>query len=565
MNPETKRLPTSPGVYLMKDSTGRIIYIGKAKNLQKRVSSYFPKHSLAVNDEIHHRNDNWKTSRLIRKIHDIDFILTDNEIEAFLLESNLIKRYRPLFNIELKDQQRYTYLKITDETFPRLLVARRNRKGEIYGPRGKVYGPFVRGSSKFLTVGLLRKLFKIRICDKLPKKACLEYFLKNCDAPCINNVTREEYMKNVDTLQSIVRGKSNIDRFVNEMEAEMKRAAEIQDYEKAQQIRDTLRRLNNLSTKQKMEKALRRNLDEEYVGIIKEIKTGIAHVMTLRRTKGVITDRKKFDFELIGDNSLDTFLSQYYSTVPEIPRFVYVNEMPASREALEASIERFTDHEVSIILVSDDFQLKEKKELMDLVIRNLQLYVEEGHSPAILELKNILHLPSTPTVIDCFDISNFGKTYAVGACTRFVDGKPYKDGYRKFKIRLTFNQNDFAMIQEIVARRYLPLQTENYTRDCTLSLPDLIVIDGGKGQLHCAIDALHKAGIEVPCISLAKENEEVYCPDSTYPIILFRNSPALKVLQYIRDEAHRFGLAYNRTLRRIKYTNYNTTTKLIKA
>ena len=541
----------------MKDSSGNIIYIGKAKNLQNRVGSYFLKQSASISENIPHQNDNWKTSRLVGKIHDIDFILTDNEVEAFLLESNLIKRYRPVFNIELKDQQRYTYLKITDETFPRLLVARRNRKGDIYGPKGKVYGPFVRGSSKFLTVGLLRKLFKIRICDKLPKKPCLEYFLKNCDAPCINNVTREEYKKNVDTLHSILRGKSNIVKFVNEMEVEMKRAAEIQDYEKAQQIRDTLRRLNNLSAKQKMERFLRRNLDEEYVGIIKEIETAVAHVMTLRRTKGVITDRKKFDFELIGDNSLATFLSQYYSTVLEIPRFVYVNELPVSRDALEASIERFTAHKVNIRLVSDDFKLKEKKDLMDLVMRNLKLYVAKGHAPGIVELKNILHLPIIPSVIDCFDISNFGNTYAVGACTRFIDGKPYKDGYRKFKIRLTFNQNDFAMIQEIVTRRYSPIQTENYPRAGAQPLPDLIVIDGGKGQLHSAIDALHKAGLEVPCISLAKENEEIYSPDSTHPVILSRNSPALKVIQYIRDEAHRFGLAYNRNLRRIKTNHKN--------
>src|SRR5437016_12733299 len=218
-----KRIPDEPSVYLMKDGEDKIIYIGKAKNLRKRVTSYFTKHDPEIG---------WKTGRLVSKIADIDFIVTDNEIEAFLLESDLIKRYRPVFNIELKDQQRYTYLKITDETFPRLLVARRNRNGDFYGSKGKIYGPFVRGSSKFLTVGLLRKLFKIRICDKLPKKPCLEYFIKNCDAPCINNVTREEYKKNVDTLQSILRGKSNIVKFVNEMEAEMKRASEIQDYEK---------------------------------------------------------------------------------------------------------------------------------------------------------------------------------------------------------------------------------------------------------------------------------------------------------------------------------------------
>src|SRR5438876_3139267 len=218
----------------MKDGSGRIIYIGKAKNLHKRVSSYFSKQIAAVSENTH-QNDNWKTSRLVAKIHDIDFVLTDNEIEAFLLESNLIKRYRPIFNIELKDQQKYTYLKITDETFPRILVARRNRKGDIYGPKGKVYGPFVRGSSKFLTVGLLRKLFKIRICDKLPKRPCLEYFLKNCDAPCIDNVTRREYIKNVEKLQRILRGKETIDSFVKDMRDEMQMAADSLDYEKAKQ------------------------------------------------------------------------------------------------------------------------------------------------------------------------------------------------------------------------------------------------------------------------------------------------------------------------------------------
>ena len=191
--------PQDPGVYLMQDEEGKIIYVGKAKNLRKRISSYFSTQN--------NNDNNWKTSRLLSKIRKVEFIITDNEIEAFLLESNLIKRYRPIFNIELKDQQRYTYLKVTDEIYPRLLVARRNRNGKFYGPRGKVYGPFVHGSSKFLTMGLLRKLFKIRICDKLPKTPCLEYFIKNCDAPCINNVSQNEYAKNVLALQDILKGK----------------------------------------------------------------------------------------------------------------------------------------------------------------------------------------------------------------------------------------------------------------------------------------------------------------------------------------------------------------------
>ncbi|MFL6460247.1 MAG: excinuclease ABC subunit UvrC [Nitrososphaeraceae archaeon] len=539
--PTRKQIPQSPGVYLMKDNEGKIIYIGKAKNLRNRVSSYFLKE---------YNKYNWKTSQLVRKIKDIEFVVTDNEIEAFLLESNLIKRYRPVFNIELKDQQRYTYLRITDETFPRLLVARRNRNGEFYGPKGKIYGPFVRGSSKFLTIGFLRKLFKIRICGKLPKKPCLEYFIKNCDAPCINNIAKSEYMRNVSELQKILEGKSSIEKFIGEMENEMRKASDLQQYEKAKEIRDTLHRLSNLRVRQKMEKVVsHHNADEEYIGIVKDTTKCTAHVMILRRTHGVISDSKKFDFDLIGDNSLTTFLSQYYSTVPVIPRFVYVNEDIESKNSLERSLEQLAEHVVSIIKISEDFPIKEKRQLMDLLIRNLILHIEKGYDPNIVELKNIIHLPTIPIVIDCFDISNFGTSFAVGSCTRFVNGKPNKTGYRKFKIRTIPRQNDFAMIEEVIMRRY-PL-TEKDIID-QIAIPDLIVIDGGKGQLSSAINAIHKIGLDIPCISLAKENEEIYTAYSSKPIILPKSSGALKVLQHIRDESHRFGLAYNINLRKIR-------------
>ncbi|HZC49590.1 MAG TPA: excinuclease ABC subunit UvrC [Nitrososphaeraceae archaeon] len=541
-------MPQDPGVYLMKNKEGKIIYIGKAKNIRKRLKSYF---SLSKNNNTN--NNNWKTSRLISNIADIEFVLTDNEIEAFLLESNLIKRFRPLFNIELKDQQRYTYLKITDEVFPRLLVARRNRNGEFHGPKGKIYGPFVRGSSKFLTVGLLRKLFKIRICDKLPKKPCLEYFIKNCDAPCINDMARIEYMRNVIALQRILEGKSSIDNFINEMEYKMKQASELQQYEKAMEIRDTLHRLNNLRIKQKMEKAVNGNSDEEYIGIVKEEEKGIANIMTLRRTRGVISDRKRFEFELVGDNSLSTFISQYYSTAPVIPRFIYVNEEPESKQSLEELLEKLAERKVSIIQVSSQFPMKEKRQLMELVLRNINLYAGNNYDPSIVELKKILQLPTIPYVIDCFDISNFGTTFAVGSCTRFINGHPNKAGYRKFRIKTKlFSQNDFAMIEEIVTRRYSHYDEKINSK---YQMPDLIVIDGGKGQLHSAINGLHKLGIEIPCISLAKENEEIYTPYSSEPIILSRNSPALKMLQHIRNEAHRFGLAYNVNLRKFSSSN----------
>jgi excinuclease ABC subunit C len=528
-----KRIPEDPGVYLMKDNDGKIIYIGKAKNLRKRVTSYFTRHN---------PDTGWKTSRLVSRIADIEFVVTDNEIEAFLLESNLIKRYRPVFNIELKDQQRYTYLKITDEPFPRLLVARRNRNGEFLGPKGKVYGPFVHGSSKYLTVGLLRKLFKIRVCNRLPKTPCLQYFIKNCDAPCISNVTHGQYMMGVSALQDILEGKSNIERFADQMQEEMKRASDLGDYERAKEIRDTLYRINNLRIKQKMEKAADKNPDEEYIGIMKDMTKGIAHVMTLRRTHGVISDRKKFEFELIGDNSLSSFLMQYYSSTPEIPRFVYINEELEDRNILEASLETIAGHKVTVFNVEHTLA-KEKRQLMDLIVRNLSLYVESGYDPAVVELKNALGLAEMPEVIDCFDVSNLGTTIAVGACTRSVNNKLNKSAYRKFRIKTVAGQNDFAMIGELVRRRY----SSNNDK-----LPDLIVIDGGPGQLAAAFASLHKLGVSnVPCIGLAKENEEIYMLGSSSPLVLPKSNAGLKMLQHLRDEAHRFGLAYNIKLRKL--------------
>jgi excinuclease ABC subunit C len=528
-----KRIPEQPGVYLMKDSAGGIIYIGKAKNLRKRISSYFVRQDLKLG---------WKTSRLVSRIADIDFVVTDNEIEAFLLESNLIKRYRPVFNIELKDQQRYTYLKITDEAFPRLLVARRNRAGEFTGPKGKIYGPFVRGSSKYLTVGLLRKLFKVRVCNRLPKVPCLQYFIKNCDAPCIANVMREQYMTNIVVLQNILEGKSSIDMFVEKMHAEMKRASELGDYERAKEVRDTLYRLNNLRIKQKMEKAVNRNHDEEYISILKDTKKGVAHVMALRRTRGVISDRKKFEFDLVGDNSLSSFLVQYYSSIPVIPRFVYVNEDLEDKQVLEMSLEKIAGHNVSVFNVEKTLT-KDKRQLMDLIMRNLSIYVEKGYDPAVVELKNALKLMSMPEVIDCFDVSNLGISIAVGSCVRFINGKPSKSLYRRFNITTVVGQNDFAMIGELVRRRYSSVGEK---------LPDLILIDGGRGQLGAAVMSLRSLGIsDVPCISLAKENEEIYVPSFKEPIVLPKSNSGLKMLQHARDEAHRFGLAYNIKLRKV--------------
>jgi excinuclease ABC subunit C len=560
---EGKKIPSNPGIYLMKDRTGKIIYIGKAKNLKNRINSY---RNLNQKNHINNKDKNfWKTQILINKVQEIDFILTDNEVEAFLLESNLIKRYRPVFNIELKDQQRYTYLKITNEKFPRLLVARRNRRGDFQGPKGDVIGPFVYGSSRFLSLGILRKLFKVRICNRLPKKPCLEYFIHNCDAPCINNISEEKYLENIKLLKDILNKKNGLENFIENLKTEMNAESKNQNYERAKEIRDTLKTIEPLLINQKMDLKNRRN--EEYIGIKTDILSGVSHILIFKRVNGVISDQKKYYYELIGDNNFSTFLLQYYTTSPQIPYKIYVNEIPESKRTLEVALEKLSNHMVKIIKVTYSVN-NEKKNLMNLILKNLSLQIEGKYNQSVIELKNALNLKEFPFIIDCFDVSNFGTSFAVGACVRFVNGYPYKNGYRRFKIKtLQSKQDDYSMIKEIVHRKYIlhknSIDAEKINNDnnninsyinnnkIDTSFPNLIVIDGGKGQLTTAKFVLNKMCLNIPIISLAKENEEIYTINSRKPLQISKKSTALHLLQSIRDEAHRFGLAYNIKLRTI--------------
>jgi excinuclease ABC subunit C len=549
--------PHNPGVYIMKDSQEKIIYIGKAKDLNRRIKSYFSKEIQKIQD------GNWKTRVLVTKIKSIEYIITDNEIEAYLLESNLIKKHRPIYNIELKDQQRYTYLKVTDEKFPRLLVTRRNRNGEFTGTKGEVIGPFVKGSSRYLSVGLLRKMFKIRICNRLPRKECLEYHIGNCDAPCINMINEEQYKENITSLKRILDNNEALGDFYKKLEAEMKIASNNQEYERAIFIRDTLTRLQNLLQHQKMENNFIEGYkSEEYIGFLEDENQKIMHVMTLASKNGVINDMKKYQFDLLGDNSIENFICQYYHSSTTVPNVIYLNKNIEDEAKLNRVLYQMTGTQIKIISMESDYLSEEhqsesndmnKYNIMQLVVNNLRTYVEKNHEPALDELKVLLRLKRLPYIIDCFDISNFGNDFAVGACTRFMNGIPDKNGYRKFKIKKVVYQNDFLMMEEIIGRRYSP---DNICKDVPDDklidrFPDLIVIDGGKGHLNVAITTLKKIGMgEIDCISLAKQNEEVYTSYSNAPISVPRNKKSLKILQHIRDESHRFGLTYNRYLRK---------------
>src|SRR3989338_6402870 len=385
----------------------------------------------------------------------------------------MIKKHRPKFNIELKDQQRYTYLRISNEKYPRLLVARRTHDGKFLGS-GKIFGPFMQGSSKLLAIGTLRKAFQIRICKQLPKKVCLEYHLGNCEGPCEFKDAQDKYMQHVSALEEVLKEKNQT-----------------------------------------------------------------VTVMNFRMINGVMRDSDKFFFDLVGDNNFSNFLFQYY-TSHKIPKFIFVSELPENKILLESLLSEQAGFSVQIICP----QRGKKMDIINLILKNISLIHSNGGNLGLIELKEILHLSTIPHIIECFDISNHGDDFAVGSMSRFVDGKPNKSGYRKFKIKTVSGRDDFAMISEIIKRRYLRLLEENS------QLPDLILIDGGKGQLNAALKSLQSLGLHLDCISLAKENEEIFVPNQKNSIVISKDRPSLKILQYARDETHRFGVAYNQTIRK---------------
>ena len=531
----------------MKDDSGRIIYIGKAKNLRNRVRSYFA------------RGQGYKTARLVSKIADIEFVVTDSESEAFLLESNLIKRYRPQYNIEMKDQQRYTYLRVTDEKYPRLLVARRTRDGRFLGG-GRVYGPFTHGSSKLLTVGTLRKSFQIRICKTLPKKECLEYHIGNCEAPCVFAEAQRRYGSHVADLEAVLKGGEDKNRYVEGLRAEMEAAAAGLEFERAGEIRDTLVRLDSLGDEQKMDRPGGAP-DEDYIGIRIDDAPGggggapggggkgrpeaprepVAHVMSLRQSNGIIRDRDRFAFDVMADNTFSAFLYQYYST-RSVPERVVVNALPDDARALEEALAKRAGRAVSIVVPARG----RARSMIDLVVRNIDMARAAGAEPALAELAEALRLKAPPMAIECFDISSHGADYSVGSMSRLSDGLPDTGGYRKFRIKAVRGRDDYAMIAEVVRRRYRRLLDDGSP------LPDLIVIDGGKGQLAAAHASLQALSVRTPCISIAKREEEIFGPrPGDGPLALPGDSAALRIVRLARDEAHRFGVAYNRSLRRL--------------
>ncbi len=534
--PSERALPHSPGVYQFKDSEGRIIYIGKAKDLKKRVSSYFQRPDQTP-----------KTAALVRHIRSLDFIVTDSEDEAILLESNLIKQHYPKYNVDLKDNAPLTYALVTNEPFARLVQVRKDRHGKIRGPAGKAFGPFMTGSAGRM-LGPLRKSFHIRTCGSpMPRHVCLQYHLGNCDGPCEGHITREEYAQRIRRAQEILSKPERLGSYVDELETRMRQAAGTGRFEEAIRIREAWRSLSGLSHRQKVEALDER--DEDYVVLWDE--DGRARAQVWRMVHGVIRERLKFEFDHVetGQDLLAAFLVRYYEKHP-IPRNVYAHSPPDGENlsALEKHLARLRGGSVHL---SRPPSRGSKLELMRLIEKNMLSEKSGSADPALLRLQKELGLDRLPLVIECFDISNLGGEHVVGSMVQLLNAKPNKGAYRKFKIRTVVGQDDFASIKEVVFRRYRRL------RDESQPMPDLVLIDGGLGQLHAAKDALDQLGLSLPLFSLAKEDEEVYGLDMLAPLRMDKRNEALHVLQYARNEAHRFVIAYNRKLRTKKMFGKN--------
>lgn len=510
---DTANIPKSPGCYLFKDMNGTILYVGKAKNLFKRVNSYFQK-----KDHIK------RTTILVSKIDLIDFIVTDTEREALILENNLIKKYNPRYNIDLKDSKRYAYLKLTAERFPRLVLARHIIK-EKGSDRAKYFGPFVSGAVRDEIKKLLIKIFKIRTCRKFPKRECLRYHIEQCTAPCTGRITEEEYMQDVNSVAMILNGKT--EQLSKELKKRMKDASNSAEYELALNIKNQLVAIKWLKEKQKVQRQKKYN--EDIINF--RIKDNKVYLLLFNIKKGILENKQSFIFDDT-EGFFEEFLLQYYINKSK-------NNRP--KELIIPTDISQTLKELIGVKVTVP-KIGEKLKLLKLANKNIELSFF-ANIAALDDLQDKLKLPNSPNTIECFDISHISGSSTVGSMVQFKNGIPFKNNYRRFKIKTVEGVDDFKAIAEVVRRRYSRLQKEEQ------EMPDLIIIDGGKGQLSAAVAELQLLGLRLPIISIAKKHEEIFVPGLRIPLNIDKKSKALNLIRMTRDEAHRFAINYNRLLR----------------
>jgi excinuclease ABC subunit C len=535
-----KNLPASPGVYMFYNDQGKIIYIGKAKNLRNRVRTYF--------QSKRHQAD--KTRRMVARAVNLELMLTDNEIEALILEANLIREHKPRYNIDLKDDKHFPYIKITAEPFPRVLIVRRLEKdGATY------FGPYTSSTKMRRTVALLTHMFTVRTCNYIiphptgkKQKVCLDYHIKRCYGPCEDLQSKEDYAEQINAIVMALSGKSQA--LIDQLTEKMQAASDAQEFEEAAHLRDQADAVKALMFKQKVD--VGELIDRDIVALAREERDGVAVVMQIRQ--GALIGRQ--DFQMTADNDdsdqvvLENFIEQYYNKQPNLPHEIHLPFEPTELRLLRAWLKKLKGAAVKVVSPKKG----EKFRLLDLATANARLLLDElliqkkkqseRTSKMVTALKDELKLPRSPRRVVCFDISNTGETDAVGSCVYFENAKPKKSGYRHFKIKGVTGQDDYSMMREVIGRYFHRINKEDQTP------PDLVVVDGGKGQLSSAVAELKSLGFaDQLVIGLAKRLEEVFVPGISDSIVINRSSPALMLLKQVRDEAHRFAITYNRKVR----------------
>ncbi len=533
-----KTLPKTPGVYMMKNKDGKVIYVGKAVALKNRVSSYFN----------NGRKDK-KTAALVAEITDFDYILTQTEIEALILEANMIKRYSPYFNILLRDDKHYPYIRIDfNEKFPRVSVTRR-----VSNDGAKYFGPYIASHILHDMLDTVTKTFPVRMCKRDLSKTsrpCINYEMGRCLAPCSGKVSEYEYKRMVNEIADFLSGKYK--GLEKQLKEEMQQASDNMEYEKAAKIRDRINSLHRLFEKQKA--GFPDLNDKDVFAVYEQGNEAVVQAFFVR--KGELNQTERFFMDSAGEGAQDVLsylLKQYYSSVGGIAKQIYVNIEPSESELISQWLTQKRGSKVMIYVPKQG----DNKKLVDMAQDNAKEALTRRLSRiqrdfdktigALEELRKALGLNTVIDRMECYDISNTGGTDSVGSMVVFKEGKPAKKEYRRFKIKTVQGADDFASMNEVLTRR---LKRALKGSDGFDELPSLIVVDGGKGQLSSAYDALASLGLEdLPLISLAKKEEEVYVVGKSDPIILERDSNALNLLTSIRDEAHRFAITYHRGLR----------------
>ena len=535
-----KNLPSKPGVYQFKNDKDKVIYVGKARNLKNRVRSYF-----------HSNVTNARTEALVKKINDVELVVTDSEIEALVLENNLIKELKPRYNIDLKDDKSFPFIKITNEPFPQVYSTRR-----VIKDGSKYFGPYTSVKSMKAALRMINQIFKIRSCKydineetiaKKKYKVCLDYHIKKCDGPCEGLVSEKDYKDMVQEVVKVIRGKT--DDLIKELEVKMETAASQTEFEKAAETRDKIEQLKIISSRQKI---VSNDLeDRDVISVAYEGKDSACSIFNIRN--GKLVGKKQLRLNLKGAEELpeiyESLIKFYYDEITEIPKELLFEVEPTNSDLIKNWLDLRAEKKVKFIVpqrgeLKSLVKMCKENAILQLKEIQIQKMKREGNVPYSLSaLQRDLRLKILPKKIECFDISNLQGTDSVASMVVFVDGKPKKSLYRKFIIKEVAGPDDFASMQEVIRRRYTRAIENN-------DFPDLIMVDGGKGQLSSAVEILNNLGLkQIPIIGLAKRLEEVFFPLKSDPESIPKTSSGLKLLQQIRDEAHRFAITFHRNRR----------------